>query len=145
MFSYAFKLYRIIQATSVTILPFCRVVKVLQTCTMAAAYTIAWIIGVVACFFPLQQIIGLLLPTTANHCLPSYADDITAVASRGQRCVCVWLQQRDCELCHFRTSCGRGRVLECHAWPASPKLKGLISPQSQGTLNFIFRDPTNMG
>jgi hypothetical protein len=65
---------------------------------MAAAYTIAWIIGIVACFFPLQQIIVCLrMPMTSRRLL-----------HRGQRC--VWLQQCDWELCYFKTSCGRGRA-----------------------------------
>jgi hypothetical protein len=82
----------------VTILPFCRRVKVLQTCIMAAAYTIAWIIGIVACFFPLQQIIVCLrMPMTSRRLLHC-----------GQRR--VWLQQSDWELCYFRTSCGRERA-----------------------------------
>ena len=48
--------------------------------------------------------------------------------------------------CEPRTSCrrGAGRILYCHAWLTSPKLKGLISSQSQRTLNFIFSDPTDV-
>jgi len=72
------------QATSVTILPFCRRVKVLRTCIMAAACTIAWIIGIVTSSFPLQQIIFCLrMPMTSRRLLHC-----------GQPCVCVAAARR---------------------------------------------------